>query len=77
MNARRTIPPEVRRVQFEASDPRISAWVAANAGSGNYHLGSKFTAHDIPACSFAQALDLNGGFADQNFKIPNPMYFLP
>lgn len=34
----------------------------ANAGSGNYHLGSKFTAHDIPACSFAQALDLNGGF---------------
>ena len=38
MNARRTIPPEVRRVQFEASDPRISAWVAANAGSGKTHV---------------------------------------
>jgi hypothetical protein len=35
---------------------------AANAGSGNYHLSSKFTAHDIPACSFAQTLDLNGGY---------------
>ena len=35
---------------------------AANAGSGNYHLSSKFTAHDVSACSFAQSLDLNGGF---------------
>ena len=35
---------------------------AANSGAGNYHLSSKFTAHDIPACSFAQPLDLNGGF---------------
>jgi hypothetical protein len=35
---------------------------AANSGSGNYHLSSKFTAHDIPACSFAQTLDLNGGY---------------
>jgi ATP-dependent helicase/nuclease subunit A len=37
MNAR-PAPPEVRRIQFEASDPRISAWVAANAGSGKTYV---------------------------------------
>src|SRR5262245_9505703 len=30
----RTIPNDVLRVQIEASDPAVSAWVAANAGSG-------------------------------------------
>jgi ATP-dependent helicase/nuclease subunit A len=30
----RTIPTDVLRVQIEASDPAVSAWVAANAGSG-------------------------------------------
>jgi hypothetical protein len=35
---------------------------AANTGSGNYHLSSRFTPHDVPACTFAQPLDLNGGF---------------
>ena len=50
-----TLPPIFR--------PASTRWLArANAGSGNYHLSSKFTAHDIPACSFAQSLDLNGGF---------------
>jgi ATP-dependent helicase/nuclease subunit A len=33
-----TIPPEVRRRQGEASDPKVSAWVAANAGSGKTHV---------------------------------------
>jgi hypothetical protein len=35
---------------------------AATSGAGNYQLTAKFTAHDIPACTFAQALDLNGGY---------------
>ncbi len=35
---------------------------AANSGAGNYLLTAKLTAHDIPACTFAQTLDLNGGF---------------
>ncbi len=35
---------------------------AANSGAGNYQLAAKFTAHDIPACTFAQPLDLNGGY---------------
>ena len=35
---------------------------AANSGAGNYQLTAKFTAHDIPACTFAQSLDLNGGY---------------
>jgi hypothetical protein len=35
---------------------------AATSGAGKYQLTSKFTAHDIPACTFAQSLDLNGGF---------------
>src|SRR5215470_11930193 len=30
----RSIPNDVLRVQIEASDPAVSAWVAANAGSG-------------------------------------------
>jgi Bacterial pre-peptidase C-terminal domain len=35
---------------------------AADSYSGQYQLTSKFTAHDIPACTFTQALDLNGGY---------------
>ncbi|MCC6775060.1 MAG: double-strand break repair helicase AddA [Hyphomicrobiales bacterium] len=38
MNAPRVIPEAVRRVQIEASDPSVSAWVAANAGSGKTHV---------------------------------------
>src|SRR3989475_4131147 len=41
MNVHRTIgtiPPDLIRVQIEASDPRVSAWVAANAGSGKTHV---------------------------------------
>ena len=32
---------------------------------------------DIVANFGDQFSDLNGGFADQTFKVPNPMYFLP
>src|SRR6202167_6132686 len=34
----RIIPDAVRRLQSEASDPNVSAWVAANAGSGKTHV---------------------------------------
>src|SRR5437016_11857414 len=34
----RVIPDELRRLQAEASDPAVSAWVAANAGSGKTHV---------------------------------------
>src|SRR5713101_4852940 len=34
MSAPRIIPAELMRVQIAASDPAVSAWVAANAGSG-------------------------------------------
>src|SRR2546427_10995557 len=34
----RVIPDELRRLQVEASDPGVSAWVAANAGSGKTHV---------------------------------------
>src|SRR5208282_1967813 len=33
-----SIPGEVRRKQNEASDPDVSAWVAANAGSGKTYV---------------------------------------
>src|SRR5258706_309630 len=36
--AGRVIPDELRRLQVEASDPAVSAWVAANAGSGKTHV---------------------------------------
>src|SRR5262245_8769723 len=36
--AMRVIPNELRRLQVEASDPAVSAWVAANAGSGKTHV---------------------------------------
>src|SRR5215467_8578199 len=34
----RAIPEELLRVQVAASDPAVSAWVAANAGSGKTHV---------------------------------------
>ena len=38
MNAPRTIPGDVLAHQIKASDPAVSAWVAANAGSGKTHV---------------------------------------
>jgi ATP-dependent helicase/nuclease subunit A len=34
----RTIPHDVLRVQTDASNPAVSAWVAASAGSGKTHV---------------------------------------
>src|SRR5436190_24351049 len=34
----RLIPPELVRVQVDASNPAASVWVAANAGSGKTHV---------------------------------------
>jgi ATP-dependent helicase/nuclease subunit A len=38
MNAPRNIPPQVIEDQLKASDPDVSAWVTANAGSGKTHV---------------------------------------
>jgi ATP-dependent helicase/nuclease subunit A len=38
MMAPRIIPQAVLRLQIEASDPAVSAWVAANAGAGKTHV---------------------------------------
>src|SRR5499433_2912911 len=38
MTHARVIPAEVLRRQIAASDPAVSAWVAANAGSGKTHV---------------------------------------
>ena len=38
MSKVRDIPPHVAKRQHEASDPDISAWAAANAGSGKTHV---------------------------------------
>jgi ATP-dependent helicase/nuclease subunit A len=38
VTAHRSVPPEVLNLQTDASDPGISAWVAANAGSGKTHV---------------------------------------
>jgi ATP-dependent helicase/nuclease subunit A len=38
MTVPRTIPPDVRRVQVEAADPDVSAFVSANAGSGKTYV---------------------------------------
>src|SRR5712691_9970681 len=38
MNTPRIIPETVLRLQIEASNPAVSAWVAANAGSGKTHV---------------------------------------
>ncbi|HEY0300399.1 MAG TPA: UvrD-helicase domain-containing protein, partial [Rhizomicrobium sp.] len=38
MNGPRIIPSDVSRVQVEAADPDISAFVSANAGSGKTHV---------------------------------------
>jgi ATP-dependent helicase/nuclease subunit A len=38
LKAPRTIPPPVREAQARASDPKASAFVSANAGSGKTHV---------------------------------------
>ena len=38
MTLPRIIPETVLRLQIDASDPAVSAWVAANAGSGKTHV---------------------------------------
>ena len=38
MSASRVVPDSVLRLQIEASDPAVSAWVAANAGAGKTHV---------------------------------------
>src|SRR5712692_6361067 len=38
MTILRIIPEAVLRLQLEASNPAVSAWVAANAGSGKTHV---------------------------------------
>src|SRR5215208_5194369 len=38
MNAPRPVPADVLNRQIAASDPLVSAWVAANAGSGKTHV---------------------------------------
>src|SRR5262245_60099470 len=38
LKAQRTIPPPVREAQARASDPKASAFVSANAGSGKTHV---------------------------------------
>ena len=35
---------------------------AATSGAGNYRATSSFAGHDIPSCTFAPTLDLNGGY---------------
>ena len=38
MSAPRNVPDNVRKAQHEASNPDVSAWVSANAGSGKTHV---------------------------------------
>ena len=38
MTAPAPSPPDVRRLQVEAADPDVSAFVSANAGSGKTHV---------------------------------------
>src|SRR5271154_1646379 len=38
MRTTERMPPDVRRLQKEVADPAVSAWVAANAGSGKTHV---------------------------------------
>jgi ATP-dependent helicase/nuclease subunit A len=38
MTAARIIPPDVSRVQIDAADPNVSAFVSANAGSGKTYV---------------------------------------
>src|ERR1700761_4952701 len=38
MRTASAVPSDVRRLQREVADPTVSAWVAANAGSGKTHV---------------------------------------
>ncbi|WP_246730189.1 double-strand break repair helicase AddA [Nitratireductor mangrovi] len=41
MSRKHPIPPDTTERQLRASDPRLSAWVSANAGSGKTHVLSR------------------------------------
>jgi ATP-dependent helicase/nuclease subunit A len=41
MSAARSIPRETKQDQWRASDPKLSAWVSAHAGSGKTHVLSR------------------------------------
>ena len=61
----------------------IQSWLASCAPCTTTQYKSLTREHieslgyDIVANFGDQFSDLNGGFADKTFKIPNPMYFLP
>src|SRR5271154_486285 len=38
MRTTERMPPDVRRLQREVADPKVSLWLAANAGSGKTHV---------------------------------------
>lgn len=60
----RSPPGGVAAAHISADLPAGAYTLAATAGSasGAYTLTTKFTAHDVPPCAFAQTLDLNGGY---------------
>ena len=41
MSAKRPIPLATKEHQWAASDPKLSAWVSAHAGSGKTHVLSQ------------------------------------
>ncbi|HEX4519033.1 MAG TPA: HAD family acid phosphatase [Gaiellaceae bacterium] len=76
--------PAVPSSQLFLKDQTNQAWLSScspNCTTTQYksltrqHIESE--GYDIVANFGDQFSDLNGGFADRAFKLPNPMYFLP
>jgi hypothetical protein len=76
--------PTVPSDQLFLQDQAHQAWLSSCAPTCTRTQYKSLTRQHIESLGYDvvgnfgdQFSDLNGGFADQNFKIPNPMYFLP
>ena len=75
---------EVQSSKLYLKDYTVDTWLSPCASSCSTTQYKSLTrahieslGYDIVANFGDQFSDLNGGFADQTFKLPNPMYYLP
>ena len=63
MNARPEIPAVVKERQIAASNPAISAWVSANAGSGKTHVLAQRVIRLLRDCGYDAPIYIHGSLA--------------
>ena len=75
MDRRQPVPEEPRGSVARAVRRAPACTTTQYKSLTRQHIES--LGYDIVGNFGDQFSDLNGGFADRTFKLPNPMYFLP